>query len=105
MEIELSGYVLVAYTVQGNDEKFVLMFDSIEFSSQDNESGFDHSSGEPVYRGVWNGAEENLLVQLTLAVTRDGITEKSWTINPFGDQILQNLQIAEDHIDARLVEG
>jgi len=81
------------------------MFDSIEFSNQDNESSVDHSSGEPVYRGVWNGAEESMLVQLTLTVTRHGITEKSWTINPFGDQILRNPRIAEDHIDARLVEG
>jgi len=105
MEAELSGYVVVAYTTDRSDEEFALTFDAIEFSSQDNESSVDHSSGEPVYRGVWNGSEENVLVQITFTATRAGIRERAWTISAFGDETIRNPRIAEDKITAELVDA
>lgn len=105
MEMELSGFVTVAYNIRGADEEFALTFDAEEFSSPDSDGGFDNSSGEMVYRGVWNGSEENVLVQLTFTATRDGITERSWTISAFGDEVLIDPRVADDRISAKFIEG
>jgi len=104
MDIELSGYVVVAYAIKGADERFALTFEAEEFSSPDSDGGFDNSSGELMYRGVWNGSEENVLVQLTFAATRDGITERSWTISAFGDEVLIDPNVEEDRITAKFID-
>lgn len=104
MDIELGGYVVVAYGIEGSDEEFALTFDAEEFSSPDSDGGFDDSSGELIYRGVWNGSEENVLVQLTFTANRDGITERSWTISAFGDEVLINPKVVKDRTTAAFIE-
>ena len=104
MYIELNGYVVVAYTIQGSDDEFALTFAADEFSSPDSDGEVDPSTSPAVYRGVWNASEENVLTQLTFAATRGGVTEKSWHISAFGDEILHNPRVVEDHISITFVD-
>lgn len=104
MHIELSGYVVVAYTIRGIKDEFALTFAADEFSSPDTDGEVDDSSGKLIYRGVWNASEENVLTQLTYAATPDAIIEKTWRISAFGDEELHDPRVIEDHIVIEFVE-
>jgi len=105
MHIELSGFVVIAYTIRGTKDELALTFPADEFSSPDSASGFDNSSGELVYRGVWNAFEENVFVRLSITATRDGLTEKTWHISGGSDDPLNRARVAEDRITADFVEN
>lgn len=104
MHIELNGYVVVAYTVKGTKDEFALTFAADEFSSPDSDGEVDTTSTPAVYRGVWNASEENVLTQLSFVATRGGITEKSWHISAFGDEILQDPRVVEDRITLEFID-
>lgn len=104
MHIELSGFVVVAYTIKGTRDELALTFPADEFSSPDSSSGFDNTSGELTYRGVWNAAEESVLVRLSFTATRDGFTAKTWEIVAGGTEALLNPKVAEDRMTVEFVE-
>lgn len=104
MHIELSGFVVVTYTIEGTKDDLALTFAADEFSSPAAKSGFDNTSGELRYRGVWNASEENVLVRLSFAATSDGFTEKTWEIVSTDACALKNPKVAEDRITVEFVE-
>lgn len=104
MHIELSGFVVVTYTIRGTEDELALTFTADEFSSPAAKTGFDNTSGELRYRGVWNAAEENVLVRLSFTATRDGFTEKSWEIVAEDEGELKNPKVADDRITVEFVE-
>ena len=105
MHVELSGFVVVTYTIQGTKDEFALTFPADEFSSPDSDGGFDNSSGALVYRGVWIAYEESIQVRFSFTATRDGITEKTWHISAGGDQPLHHTRVAEDRMTVEFVEN